>query len=355
MFQLSQHDANFRVDTHVNKDRLIACDVCRAPFSLHGIFPPNADTDRFHRLPKAVAEAVSPGVASLYTNTAGGRVRFATNSGRIAIHAELGAIPHMPHMPLTGSSGFDLYRSDGGVETHVHTFVPPFRLYEDEAFDSRWDTDTRDMHSYTLNFPLYTDVKRLYILLDEDAALQESAPYPITAPVVFYGSSITQGGCASRPGNAYESILSRRYGFDYWNLGFSGGARGEAAMAQYIAGLPMGAFVLDYDHNAPDPSHLERTHEAFFKTIRAANPDLPILCVSRNSPKPDLEARRAIILKTVENARKAGDRKVWFVDGARFGEELGMDAGMTVDGTHPNDLGFWSMANHIGACLSRIL
>ena len=121
--------------------------------------------------------------------------------------------------------------------------------------------------------------------------------------MVFYGHSITQGACATRPGNAYPSILSRKYGFDFINLGFSGSAKGEDAMAEYIASLDMGAFVYDYDHNAPNAEQLLKTHEKMFKTIRKAHPSMPIVIMSTTTNEPfinEVALRRAVIYKTYD-------------------------------------------------------
>ena len=123
-------------------------------------------------------------------------------------------------------------------------------------------------HTFTINFPLYQGVNSLYIGLKEGSVIKEAPEYETTAPFVYYGSSITQGGCASRPGSAYQNILSRHLQWDHINLGFSGSCKGEDEMAYYIASLDMSVFVYDYDHNAPTVEHLKNTHEIFFKKIK---------------------------------------------------------------------------------------
>ena len=149
--------------------------------------------------------------------------------------------------------------------------------------------------------------------------------------------------------------MSRKLDFDHINLGFSGSGKAEQEIADYIAGLPMSVFVYDYDHNAPDLAHLEATHERMFKTIRQKNPDLPILILSR--PKYRLSQvetqRLAIIRKTYENAVSAGDACVWFVEGPAL-MAMAENEG-TVDGTHPNDLGFASMARCLEPVFENIL
>ena len=96
-----------------------------------------------------------------------------------------------------------------------------------------------------------------------------------------YGSLITQGGCASRHGMSYQSIVSRKFNCDYINLGFSGNAKAEDEITDYIKNLEMFVFVLDYDHNAPTVEYLKNTHEKMFKAVRDAHPDIPVIMMSR--------------------------------------------------------------------------
>ena len=212
------------------------------------------------------------------------------------------------------------------------------------------------MRSYTIHFPLYNDVDSLEIGLKRGSHVSHGAPYRPVPPVVFYGSSITQGGCASKPGNAYSNLISAALNVDHINLGFSGSALGEEPMAKYIASLPMSVFVLDYDYNAPSADYLNNTHEPFFRTIREQRPDLPILMISRCSffEGEDARLRREVIYRTYRNAVEKGDKNVYFLDGARFFDN-GNDLVYTVEGCHPNDAGFLRMAEVIGIELEKIL
>ena len=151
-------------------------------------------------------------------------------------------------------------------------------------------------------------------------------------------------------------MVARWLDTDYVNFGFSGNAKGEDAIAEYIAGLKMSAFVYDYDHNAPTPEHLEVTHERMFKIIRAAQPSLPILMLTR--PKYHLaeteKQRLAIVRRTYENALAAGDKNVYFIPGTELLLELVREEAL-VDNCHPADGGFISMAYVIGQKLKEIL
>lgn len=334
---ISQVDRNFAVQTSLNIDNIKFYNIQEAPFSVYGVFFENG---QYRRLPEQVAKSVSQAVYTLHTHTAGGRVKFITNSRFVAIHAAMPTIGKMPHFALTGSAGFDLYV--GKKEEYCASFIPPFNISDGYESVIRFgDSAEREI---TINFPLYSSVADLYIGLDENAVLKKAPGYKHKKPIVFYGSSITQGGCASRPGNAYESIVSRALQTDYINLGFSGNAKAEDAIAQYIKHLDMSVFVYDYDHNAPTLQHLEDTHQKMFLTIRENHPDLPILLLSR--PKYSLDEaekqRLAVIRKTYADAVAAGDQNTYFIDGPTLMKYARNDG--TVDGCHPNDLGFHSMA-----------
>lgn len=127
-------------------------------------------------------------------------------------------------------------------------------------------------------------------------------------------------------------------------------------MAEYIATLPMSAFVMDYDYNAPDVRHLQKTHEPFFKTIRNAHPTLPVLMVSRPEANRNAENRKrfAVIRRTYENALNSGDKNVYFLDGSTFFADSPYDD-PTVDGIHPTDYGFYLMAKGMEETLRKML
>lgn len=349
MNDIAVADSNLQVDTHIQKNDIRFFDVKQPPFKIHGVF---FDNGKFRRLPEDVAKTVSEGVYTLHAHTAGGRVRFKTDSPYIAIHAKMPGVCKMPHFALTGSVGFDLYVWDE-EERYVKTFIPPFTI--EDGFESVIDLGTAETREITINFPLYSEVSELYIGLSDTACVCEPKPYTITTPIVYYGSSITQGGCASRPGRSYESVLSRRFDTDYINLGFSGNAKAEDTIAEYIKQLDMSVFAYDYDHNAPSVEHLANTHEKMFLTIRDAKPDLPIILMSR--PKYYLtedEVKRLEIIKaTYRRAKENGDTHVYFIDGKALMALAGNEG--TVDDCHPTDFGFASMAQAVGDVLEEIL
>lgn len=333
MSKISEIDKNLKVETQIKKEGIKFYDSKSEPFKIYGVYH---DGERFRRIPQELGDKLGGWLKILSKNTAGGRVRFRTNSSFIAINRK-GQMDTMPHMAATGSSGFDLYFGT----RYIKTFVPP--VSSCDFFESIIETDNREMKDVTINFPLYSDVDELYIGLDENAVVEAPTPYSIEKPVVFYGSSITQGGCASRPGTCYQPYITRRFDCDHINLGFSGSARAEIEMAEYVASLDMSMFVYDYDHNAPTVEHLKETHERMYRIVRAKHPEIPIVMMSR--PKfyleTDEEARVEIIKQTLENAKNAGDRNTYFIDGRDLCKYCGNEG--TVDGCHPTDFGFASM------------
>ncbi len=349
MSDISKIDSNFEVKAKLEENDIRFYDVKQAPFKVYGVA---YDSGRFRRIPEHVAQTLSRGVKALHAKGAGGRVRFCTDSPYVAIHANLPRIYRMSHFPLTGSAGFDLYTMQEEGERYYKTFVPPYNM--EDGFESIIRFDSAQMREITINFPLYSIVGELFIGLQENATVSPHRPYKIEKPVVYYGSSITQGGCASRPGNSYESILSRRFDCNYINLGFSGNAKGEDVVAEYISGLDMSVFVYDYDHNAPSAEHLQNTHERMFLRIREKNQNLPIIILPR--PKFHLtkkdEERRDIIKATYLNAKARGDKNVYFIENRDLMALAGNEG--TVDAAHPNDLGFYSMAKAVGDVMEKI-
>ena len=345
MSRIEEIDRNFAVPGTVELPDGRFLNALQPPFEVSGLFYENG---RFRRIPEAVAQSVNEGVLILHANTAGGRLRFRTDSPYVAIHAEMPCISRMAHFAVTGSAGFDLYADN----EYAGTFVPPFDMkhgYESILWLSGGAKEI------TIHFPLYSDVGDLYIGLKNGCSLTPPQPYLPGPPAVYYGSSITQGGCASRPGLAYQNILSRRFNMDHLNLGFSGSAKGEDAMAEYIANLDMRVFVYDYDHNAPTPEHLRATHRRLFETVRAKHPTLPIVLMSRPvyTLRGDEPERLAIIKETFEAAKAAGDENVYLLSGPTL-MALAKNEG-TVDGCHPNDLGFMSMAEAVEKILRKII
>lgn len=352
MKSITEVDKNLAVKDVIEKDGVAFYRMPQAPFSLHGVY---YDNGMFRRIPTDVAERTSEGVTVLHTHTSGGRIRFCTDSPFVAIQTRQSVISRMPHFPLTGTGGLDIYtRTNGGDYRFAGMFVPPYQT--EDGFESRIELGDAVMREITINFPLYSNVDELLIGLKQDARVEAPPAYTHPETIVYYGSSITQGGCASRPGNAYTHRISRALDCDFINLGFSGCAKGETAIVEHMATMDMDMFVLDYDHNAPSKEHLRATHKPIYEAIRKTHPDIPILMLSTTTMSrffDDRDERRRIIYDTYETARKNGDNNVYFMNGLDIMEVEVSDG--TIEGCHPNDLGFYFMANAIGAKIKEIM
>lgn len=346
MMDIAKIDKNFAVDTEIDKTGLKFYSVDEPPFRLYGVI---REGDDYVRLPKAIAETVSSGVKELNHNTAGGRVRFVTDSKKIAIIARFSSAAQSVHMPFSAKAGVDIYignRFEG-------TFLPPASL-PNLAFESLKNFDEGEK-LVTLNFPLYGSLCELFVGVEEGATVTSAPDHKYESPVVYYGSSITQGGCASRPGMSYQAMLSRWLDCNHTNLGFSGNAKGEKEIVDYMASLDMSVFVCDYDHNAPTKEHLAATHEPLYRAVRAAHPEMPIIFITRPSvlTSADRLPRLEIIKATYDKAVAEGDKNVWFLDASEF---FPFDSNEhTVDNCHPTDLGFYLMAKGIEPALREAL
>ncbi len=329
----------------------------KSPFVIYGLH--NIDsTPYFKRLPLDVAAATSSCVNGLNKNTSGGRIRFATNSTCFAVDLKYDAFTLRSNVPNFTVGAFDVYEEVSGREVYLGTIR--FPMDSPKGYTAKLDVaGPARMRQITMYFPLYNEVRDLKLGFSRGASVAEyqGTPYQNTLPVVYYGSSITQGASASRSGLSYQGIICRRYGLDFVNLGFAGGAKGEDAIVEYMATLPMCAFVSDYDHNAPTPEHLQATHKKLYDAIRRTHPNIPYIIISRPTVSyadDDAIRRRHIVYETYRTAYESGDRNVYFIDGfSLFGDDP--DGSCTIDGCHPNDLGFSRMAEKIGTVLDFAL
>ena len=342
----SEIDKNFLVNSSIQKDGFTFYNS--EDLSIYGV---KKIDGIFRRMKLEDAKRVSENVALISSECAGGRCRFVTDSTRVAILVKYRSVAKVPNYSYTATLGFDLYT--GGH--FVGCFVPPHDTVD--TLESVVDTGNSDkeMRVYTLNFPVCSEICELYIGIDKDSRMESAPEYAVSAPIVFYGSSTTQGACASRPGNTYENMVSRALDCDYLNLGFWGNAMGEAEMAEYIASLNMSAFVYDYDYNSPSAEHLERTHEEMFKIIRERNPELPIIMLS--APKcyldKEFKKRVTVIKRTYKNAISRGDKHVKFISGRAMLK--GIEESALADNIHPGDIGFASIAKHVTRELKKML
>ncbi|MBR2847254.1 MAG: hypothetical protein IKB89_04205 [Clostridia bacterium] len=327
------------------------------PFSFEGFPWYEHNGNKIYRLPIEHRALYTRQQDGLSNHSAGGVFRFKTNSEKISIKATYEGISRFPHMQLTGSAGFDVYKKEGDRWMFIANLYP--NTLNDNFTDKQCETHSDgQMCEYIIYMPIYSIVEKCAVGVETGAEILPPNPHRVEKPVLFYGSSITQGACSSRPGITYTARLTRAVDAPLINLGFSGNALGEAHMAEFIASLDLSVFVMDYHFNSPNAQHLDKTHKPFFDIFRKKNPDTPVIIVSTpsvNSARNSVVAGYdAVIKATYDAALAAGDKNVYFVNGSAFFDGVER-SDCSVDLTHPNDYGFALMTNGILPVLKKAL
>jgi lysophospholipase L1-like esterase len=307
------------------------------------------DTERyFDRLPARAKGKVRPEVWNLSRDSAGMLARFETDSREIHVRWQLRSEAlAMPHFAATGVSGVDLYaRTPEGKWRWVATGQPDKYPVVEKQIISNLDPGCR---AYMLYLPLYNGVEDIEIGVAAGAAFQPLPPRR-QKPILFYGTSIVQGACASRPGMCHVAILGRRLNQPVINLGFSGNALMEPEVADLIAELDPSVFVIDCLPNMY-ASLIEERAEPLLRKVRAAHPETPIVLVEDRSftnayflaeKREYHAASRAAFRAVYEKLLADGVKGLYYIEGEGL---LGDDGEASVDGSHPTDVGFMRMAD----------
>jgi hypothetical protein len=316
--------------------------------------------DPYDRLPARAKEFVRGPVWSLSRDSAGMAVRFVTDATEIRARWELrDAGLDMDHMPATGVSGLDLYaRAPDGRWRWLGIGRPKQFPVNEATLASEIQPGKRE---YLLYLPLYNGVRKVEIGIAPDATLSMAPDYPPARrrPLLFYGTSITHGACASRPGMTHSAILGRRFQRPIINMGFSGNGRMEIELARLIAEVDAAVYIIDCLPNIDALAVSQRT-EPLVRYLREKRPETPILLVEdRNYANSHMipgrlqrnESSQAALKQAYERLIKEGIDGLYYLEGRNM---LGEDHDGTVDSSHPNDLGFWRQANHFESALRKI-
>ena len=321
------------------------------PIRIYGL-PEFERSGRLARLSDELIEKI-PTLSHYGRRCPGGRMELQTDARSITVRVEF--------KTLSVDVGMSLYNCQSAfVTVGRHTDAVYLGLvnpkdYSEKVVEKTF-TLSGEMQNVTVWLPRNEQLESISVTVPDEAAVLPPIGYKYEKPIVYYGSSITEGGCCCNIFNAYNAIISRHLDTDYINLGFSGSARGEMPMADFISTLDMSIFVYDYDHNSPNPEHLLATHEPFFNRIREADPSLPVIMMTRPKAVYNEEERRRreIVRRTYENALAKGDKNVYFIDGETFYGETDREL-CSGDTIHPNDLGFFRMAEKIEPLIKALL
>ena len=314
----------------------------------------------YDRLPARAEDKVRAPVWRLSRNSAGIHVRFVTDA--TSIHARWAVTSTnlaMTHMAATGVSGLDLYVKTEKGDWRWLAVGRPDNQTNVASLITNLPPGRRE---YLLYLPLYNGTSFVEIGVHDGASISRAGPWGTGTrkPVLFYGTSILHGACASRPGMVHSAILGRRFQFPHINLGFSGNGKMEPELADLLAELDPSVYVLDCLPNMVAADVTERV-EPFVKKLRAAHPRTPIVLVEDRtyadsflvtSKRQRNETSRAALRAAYERLEKSGVKKLYYVKGADL---LGDDGEATVDSSHPNDLGFMRQADALAKVLGPLL
>lgn len=314
----------------------------------------------FDRLPAKAKGVVRPPVWSLSKHSAGIAVRFVTDATTIKAKWKLTSPSlAMNHMAATGVSGLDLYvKTESGAWRWL-AVGRPSQQSNNTTLISGLIPGKRE---YFLYLPLYNGVTSVEIGIPESSQLWKAPPREAgkDKPLIFWGTSITQGGCASRTGMVHTAILGRRLNRPVINLGFSGNGRMEPEVAKLIAELDASVFIMDCLPNVT-ADVVARETEPLVKTLRAAHPETPILLVEdrtysnaylKKSSQERHRTSRQALREAYERLKKEGVKNLYYLEGDGL---LGDDTEGTVDSSHPTDLGFFRQADAFEKVLKPIL
>ena len=306
----------------------------------------------YERLPAEFEGRSRDAVWYLGRNSAGLYVRFSSNASAIWLRWSAKFGNHMNHQTLTGTRGLDLYvLTDKGEWRFMASGRPTLDSKDCEqkvigAMEPKW-------REYMLYLPLYDGLTKLEIGVDREAVLEApKVDLPrCDKPIVMYGTSILQGGCANRPGMAHTSILSRRFNREVINLGFSGNALLDLEIAELMASVEDPAiYVFDYVPNAYDYLIREKG-EQFFRIVRDAHPDVPILFLEDPyfghyeydaGIKAEVDKKNAAQWELFCKLKKQGEKNIWYL---KSDDMVGHDNEAFVDGIHFTDLGMMRYAD----------
>lgn len=313
----------------------------------------------FDRLPARAEGVVRDAVWSLSRHSAGIAVRFVTTAPELHLQWTLTSSRlEMPHMPATGVSGLDLYSKDEKGEWRWLTVAQPKAQTNTLKLISSLPGDSRE---FLLYLPLYNGVSEVKLGVPAPQTLQQGPSYSAdhAKPIVFYGTSITHGACASRPGMCHPAILGRWYHRPVVNLGFSGNGMMEKEVGQFLTEIDPAVYVIDCLPNMTAEQVAERTQPLVLQ-LRAARPDTPIVLVEDRDysngwllegPRKRNRTSQAALKKAYEELLAAGVKHLHYIDGPSL---LGDDTEGTTDNSHPNDLGFMRQAQAMDKILAPL-
>lgn len=313
----------------------------------------------YHRLPGYMKDSLREAHWRLATQSSGLAIRFRTDSKEISARWDVTYNTIMDHQAFVGTKGVDLYTlMDDGHWQYINVGRVKGKVSQSTIVSNLPGLE----REYMLYLPLYDGVDRLEIGVDSLAMISKptiNSPQH-EKPVAFYGTSITQGGCATRPGMSYTAILSRKLNRECINLGFSGNGKLDPEMARIMAGMDVSCFVLDFVPNCTFDQVKDLTQN-FVAIIRAKHPRTPIIIVENAVYPFSLfdqyqakyqPSKNAMLAQRYQEMVAAGDKNLYYVTSENL---IGDDQEGTVDSIHFTDLGFLRFSDKLYPVIKQFL
>ena len=307
--------------------------------------------DPYTRLPATFKDVVTQSVWNLSRTTIGFHARFVTDSDEVMVRWKVGpATVPPPYFSYVFYCGIDVYaRSADGVWRHRVAAAPDYASGEGEL-RLAWTPGEECM----VYLPVRVSPERFAVGVKAGASFLPARPRATAKPVVHYGTSIVNGGVASRPGLVFPAIMSRLADVEVVNLGFSGAGKMELPMADVVAGVEASLYIVDCEWNMHVALE-ETNYEPFVRRLRELRPGVPILlcgaCTERPVPRETEVFSRGVFEKL-----KAEDPAKWadlhYLSGV---DALPNDDECTLDHCHPTDYGFLQMGRVYADAVKRIL
>lgn len=327
-------------------------------FTVNGLYWIKENKGAFFRLPRRAEKLVTPAVWGLSQNPSGGRIRFKTDSTCLKLRIQHGGgALAMYHMCAVGVSGIDLY--EGPPEKMIFWTSNSPGDAVNPYVCGYFENLPRTTREFTLYLPTYSNLNSLEIGLDQKARVAPPSPFRLKKPIAFYGTSITQGGCASRGSNGFVPLVGRMLGVDVVNLGFSGSGKGEPEMADFLSEIDAACYVIDSVANMP-PELMKARYGKFVAKVREKRPGRPILLMTRirysrenytGTASRDLQNK--FVFETYNLHIKQGDKNIYLFDSTKV---IGLGGNHpSVDGCHLTDLGFKMLADALAPVLTEII
>ena len=322
------------------------------PSDAQNIFEPNELRKYpFQRFPNKYKGNLRKEVWDLSENNAGISVQLSTNSENLKLKWNVKLDLRMNHMTDAGIKGLDVYEHVNNKWQYLSTGLP--NTSNNEHLVKFKNANYKTLCIY---LPLYDSIIDLSIGVDDDSSLNFIKN--VNKPIIFYGTSITQGGCASRPGMAHTNIISRKTIHPCINLGFSGNGYLEQEIGNVLSNIDAKCFIIDCLPNI-NISRIKTRLIPLVKSLRKnyENNASPIMFVEQPIMhnlyiEEDIEEKNYILSKKVKECKQLGFKDIHLIHQKG---SLGLDNEATVDGVHYNDIGFQRFAKHIFNYIEKIL